>query len=143
MRSTKERTPLIGTDALFVLGGTRYQELGNRTLVEVDEMAMNNQDPTTKNIKRMAGVSLAAGGLTLVVAGVFTLIGFLIDRGAGTGPRWMLILLIASMPLSLGGAYLVARRAIKRASAEAAAAQVEAGEEVEPVEEGEDPSEAK
>ena len=32
---------------------------------------------------RMAGVSLSAGCLTLVIAGLFVLAGFLIDRSAG------------------------------------------------------------
>ena len=69
----------------------------------------------------MMGVSLGAGCLTLVIAGLFVLAGFLIDRSAGTGPRWMLILLFVSMPFSLGLSYLIARRAIKKAKAEAAA----------------------
>ena len=74
---------------------------------------------------RIAGVSLSAGCLTLVIAGLFVLAGFLIDRSAGTGPRWMLILLFASLPFSLGFSYLIARRAINKAKAEAAAMVVE------------------
>ena len=82
---------------------------------------MTNPEPensNTNNVKRMIGVSLSAGCLSIVVAGIFILIGFLIDRNAGTGPRWMLILLFVSMPFSLGGAYLIAQRAIKRAKAQ-------------------------
>lgn len=71
---------------------------------------------------RMAGVSLSAGCLTLVIAGLFVLAGFLIDQNAGTEPRWMLILLFVSLPFSLGVSYLIARRAINKAKAEAAAA---------------------
>ena len=77
---------------------------------------------------RMAGVSLSAGCLTLVIAGLFVLAGFLIDRSAGTGPRWMLILLFTSLPFSLGFSYLVARRAINKAKAEAAATMEVEGE---------------
>ena len=73
---------------------------------------------------RMAGVSLSAGCLTLVIAGLFVLAGFLIDRNAGTGPRWMLILLFVSLPFSLGVSYLVAKRAINKAKAEAEAVVV-------------------
>ena len=74
---------------------------------------------------RMAAVSVSAGCLTLVIAGLFVLAGFLIDRSAGTGPRWMLILLFVSLPFSLGLSYLIARRAINKANAEAAAMTVE------------------
>lgn len=81
---------------------------------------MNNQNPTTKNMMRMAGVSLSAGCLTLVIAGLFVLTGFLIDRSAGTSPRWMLILLLVSLPISLGVSYWVAKRAIRKAKMEAA-----------------------
>lgn len=88
---------------------------------------MNNQNSTNKNMMRMAGVSLSAGCLTLVIAGLFVGAGFLIDRGAGTGPRWMLILLFVSLPISLGVSYLVAKRAIRKAKAEAAM-MVEEGE---------------
>ncbi|MBG0784302.1 MAG: AtpZ/AtpI family protein [Anaerolineaceae bacterium] len=88
---------------------------------------MNNQNSTKKNVMRMAGVSLSAGCLTLVIAGLFVLAGLLIDRSAGTGPRWMLILLFVSLPFSLGVSYLVARRAIKKAKAETAA-MVDEGE---------------
>lgn len=73
-----------------------------------------NMNSNNKNIKRMAGVSLSTGCLTFLVAGVAIVIGFLIDRANGTAPRWMLIFLLGSLPLGIGGAYLIARRAIKR-----------------------------
>ncbi len=44
----------------------------------------------------------------------------MIDRQAGTDLRWTLILLIASMPISLGGAYLISRGAVKQLKAEQA-----------------------
>ncbi len=69
-------------------------------------------------IKRMLGVSLSTGCLTILVAGVAIVIGFLIDRANGTAPRWMLIFLLGSLPFGIGGAYLIARRAIKRMRAE-------------------------
>ena len=89
---------------------------------------MNNQNSTKKNMMRLMGVSLSAGCLTLVIAGLFVLAGFLIDRSADTGPRWMLILLFVSLPFSLGVSYLVAKRAINKAKAEAAVVDAQAGE---------------
>jgi F0F1-type ATP synthase assembly protein I len=90
-------------------------------------MTENKQPSSTQNIKRMAGVSLSTGCLTVLVAGVAIVIGFLIDRANGTTPRWMLIFLLGSLPLGIGGAYLIARRAIKRMRAEGEGQEVDEG----------------
>lgn len=65
--------------------------------------------------KRAFLVTLKAGCLTFVIAGAALLVGLLIDFRQDTLPRWTLILLILSLPFTLGGVYLVANRAIKRA----------------------------
>lgn len=77
-------------------------------------MTEKKQPSSTQSMKRMAGVSLSTGCLTILIAGVAIVIGFLIDRANDTAPRWMLIFLLGSLPLGIGGAYLIARRAIKR-----------------------------
>ncbi|MBG0771091.1 MAG: hypothetical protein H0S82_05245, partial [Anaerolineaceae bacterium] len=80
------------------------------------------------SISRMLMVSLGSGCLTIIIAGLAAFGGFLIDRQAGTGLRWMLILLIASMPISFGGAYLISRGAVKKMKAEQAALEQQAGD---------------
>lgn len=77
----------------------------------------------------MLMVTLGSGCLTFVVAGLAAFAGFMIDRQAGTNLRWTLILLIASMPISFGGAYLISRGAVRKMKAEQAALEDEAEEE--------------
>lgn len=72
------------------------------------------KDPTVQNMKRMALVTFSAGCLTLVIAGLAILVGFVIDTRAGTLPRWTLIFLLGSAPFTMGGVYLIARRAVKK-----------------------------
>ena len=84
---------------------------------------MDKQKPEIKssvveNVKRNALVSASAGCLTMVVAGAALLVGLLIDARLGTAPKWTLILVIASAPFTLGGVYLIARRALKRSREE-------------------------
>lgn len=102
---------------------------------------MKNNDPnsSTKSFTRMLLVSLGSGLLTLVVAGLAAYIGFTIDRRSGTDLRWTLILLIGSMPISLGGAYLISRGAVRKLKAEQAALEetAEGAEGEEPEEGGE------
>jgi len=64
--------------------------------------------------KRMVFLPVVAGCLTLVVAGIAFAVGFLVDSRLGTFPRWTLIVLAGSAPLSLGGIYLFLRRILKR-----------------------------
>jgi len=64
--------------------------------------------------KRMAFVSIQAGCLTFIVAGIALVVGLWLDARLGTTPRWMLILLLGSMPFTLGGVFLIVRRALKR-----------------------------
>lgn len=102
---------------------------------------MTNKDPnsSSKSISRMFLVSLGSGCLTFVIAGLAAFAGFMIDRSAGTDLRWTLILLIGSMPISLGGAYLISRGAVRKLRAEQAVLEAaEAGEEEEKPEEGEE-----
>jgi F0F1-type ATP synthase assembly protein I len=81
-------------------------------------MTNKSRNASLQSLKRMLFVSLGSGCLTFVVAGLAILVGFLIDRANGTTPRYILIFLVVSVPFSMAGAYLVARRAIKRMKAE-------------------------
>lgn len=80
---------------------------------------MSNQEPErkpsyTKNIQRNMLVSASAGCLTIFAAGAAVIVGLLIDARLGTAPRWTLILLIGSAPFTLGGVYLIVRRALRK-----------------------------
>jgi len=84
---------------------------------------MSDQNPErkssyAKNITRNMLVSASAGCLTIFVAGAALIVGLLIDARLGTAPRWTLILLIGSAPFTLGGVYLIVRRALRKAREE-------------------------
>ena len=89
-------------------------------------MEFKKNNSTT--ISRWIMVSLVSGCLTFVIAGLAAFGGFLIDRQAGTGLRWTLILLIASMPISFGGAYLISRGAVQKLKAEQAVLEQQTSE---------------
>jgi len=88
----------------------------------------------TKQAKRMAFVSIQAGCLTFLVAGIALVVGLWLDARLGTTPRWMLILLLGSMPFTLGGVFLIVRRALKRLKADREKAPAEVGESAEKLE---------
>jgi len=95
---------------------------------------MSDQSPErkpdyTKNIKRNILVSASAGCLTILVAGAAVIVGLLIDARLGTTPRWTLILLIGSAPFTLGGVYLIVRRALRKAREERERVERQAPEE--------------
>lgn len=81
----------------------------------------NEPNSVKQSISRMLMVSLGSGCLTFVIATLAAFVGFMIDRSAGTELRWTLILLIGSMPISMGGAYLISHGAVRRMKAEQAA----------------------
>ena len=62
----------------------------------------------------MALVTFSAGCLTFLVAGLALGGGLLLAARLETFPRWTLILLAGSAPLTLGGVYLIVRRTLKR-----------------------------
>jgi F0F1-type ATP synthase assembly protein I len=64
--------------------------------------------------KKVIWMPLQAGCLTMLVAGVAILVGYLLDTRFGSFPRWTLIVLIASAPFTLGGVYWLVQRALKR-----------------------------
>jgi len=67
----------------------------------------------TQNPARALLISLSVGCLTFVIAGLASAAGIMIDLRNETLPRWTLIFLVGSAPLTLGVVYLLARRAIK------------------------------
>jgi len=69
----------------------------------------------TQNLMRSAFVGLKAGCLTFVVAGAALAAGLLLDTRLATYPLWTLILLVISAPFTLGGVYLMVRRALPKA----------------------------
>jgi peptidoglycan/LPS O-acetylase OafA/YrhL len=68
----------------------------------------------TQSPARALLISFSAGCLTFVAAGLAILAGFLIDLRNDTLPRWTLIFLVGSAPITLGGVYLLTRRALRR-----------------------------
>jgi hypothetical protein len=67
-----------------------------------------------QNLKRKTLlVPLQAGCLTFIVAGIALAIGLWIDIRQETIPRWTLILLLGSLPLTIGGIILIVRRTLK------------------------------
>jgi len=80
-------------------------------------MTMHDEEKksTARQVRRSAFIGLQAGCLTLLVAGAAVIVGWLVDTRLGTFPRWTLILLIGSAPLTLGGIYVLVRRVLKKA----------------------------
>jgi len=76
----------------------------------------NSEKDTTQvqQVKRMAFVTLQSGCLTIIIAGVALLIGLWVDSHLGTLPRWTLIALVGSAPLTFGGVFLIVRKALHR-----------------------------
>lgn len=62
----------------------------------------------------MRFIPVQAGCLTFVIAGIALMIGISLDARLGTAPRWMLISLLASVPFTLGGIYLIVRRTLRK-----------------------------
>lgn len=83
-------------------------------------MTMHDEDNklAARQLRRSAFVGLRAGCLTFLVAGAAIIGGWLLDTRLVTFPRWTLIFLIGSAPLTLGGVYLLVRKALKRAKNE-------------------------
>jgi ABC-type nickel/cobalt efflux system permease component RcnA len=74
-----------------------------------------NQTPGRKlDLKNMALVTFGAGCLTFLVAGLALGAGLLLDARMATYPRWTLILLAGSAPITLGVVYWAARRSLRR-----------------------------
>jgi len=94
------------------------QELGAQKMDKDNKDKNGKQTGQTKHIASLAFNGLKAGCLTFVVAGVALVVGLLLDTRLGTYPRWTLILLIISAPFTLGGVYLMVRRALRPLSSE-------------------------
>lgn len=91
----------------------------------MNHQSEKNASPQNLNLKGMALVTLSAGCLTLLLAGLALGGGLLLDARLGTFPRWTLILLAGSAPITLGGVYWIVRRKLTQMK-EAAKGSVEA-----------------
>jgi len=95
----------------------------------------NNSEPNTaQTLKRMLLVTFSAGCLTFLVAGGAILAGILLDLRYDSLPKWTLVLLLGSAPFTLGGLYLLVRRALKHGRMEAGEREAEEGESSSPLE---------
>lgn len=73
-----------------------------------------NKNSQLKNTRHIALLSGQAACLTLIVAGLALVVGLWLDARLGTAPRWTLILLIGSAPLTFGGVLWLIRQGLKR-----------------------------
>ena len=80
----------------------------------MDKNPEEKSPSSSLSVKHMALVTLSAGCLTFLVAGGALGVGLLLDSRMETFPRWTLILLAGSAPLTLGGVYLIVRRTVKK-----------------------------
>lgn len=83
-------------------------------------MTDNKPQDQMQIVKRNMLVSVKAGCLTFLVAGISLALGLWLDYRMDTLPRWTLILLVGTAPLTLVGVYLIVRRAINRSKEERA-----------------------
>jgi len=83
-------------------------------------MTDNKPQDQLKIVKRNMLVSVKAGCLTFLVAGISLALGLWLDYRMDTLPRWTLILLVGTAPLTLIGVYLIVRRAINKSKEERA-----------------------
>ena len=81
-------------------------------------MTDNKPQDQMQIVKRNMLVSVKAGCLTFLVAGISLGLGLWLDYRMDTLPRWTLILLVGTAPLTLVGVYLIVRRAINRSKEE-------------------------
>ena len=97
--------------------------------------APNKSDQTpAQTLKRTLLVTLSAGCLTFLIAGGAILAGILLDLRYDTLPKWTLVLLLGSAPITLGMVYLIVRRALKRGRVEANGGEAENGDPSESLE---------
>jgi F0F1-type ATP synthase assembly protein I len=78
------------------------------------EQPSENKPSARQMDKRMVWMPLQAGCLTMIVAGLALLVGYLVDSRLGTFPRWTLIVLIGSAPFTFGGVFWMVRRSLNR-----------------------------
>ncbi|HFC09195.1 MAG TPA: AtpZ/AtpI family protein [Chloroflexi bacterium] len=62
----------------------------------------------------LASVMAQVGLLTVVVLGVALWVGLTLDAHYGTRPLWTIVLVVLSVPLTIGGMLWVVRRASHR-----------------------------
>jgi hypothetical protein len=92
-------------------------DTGNQKLIE--------KPHSGRSSKQVVWIPLQAGCLTFTLAVVAILVGLWLDARLGTAPRWTLILLIGSAPLSMTGVYLIVHRALRRMRADTVSTEQE------------------
>ncbi len=87
-----------------------------------------------QTIKRMLLMTFSVGCLTFLIAGGAILAGILLDLRYDSLPKWTLVLLLGSAPITLGVVYLLVRRALKRGRVETSEGEAEEGDPSSPLE---------
>lgn len=80
---------------------------------------------TAQVFKRTLLVTFSVGCLTFLIAGGAIVAGVMIDLRNDTMPRWTLLLLLFSAPITLGMVYLLVRRVLKRSRGESGGDEAE------------------
>ena len=92
------------------------------------------ENSAAQTLKRTLLVTLSVGCLTFLIAGGAIAGGLLIDLRNDSLPKWTLLLLLGSAPLTLGMVYFTVRRTLKRARMDADKVQAESGNSSESLE---------
>ncbi len=74
----------------------------------------------SRQMKLMASVSLRAGCVTVVIAGLALAAGLWLDVRMETLPKWTLILVLGSAPLALGLIFFLVNKAVRSSKKESA-----------------------
>lgn len=72
----------------------------------------------TKSIRSQVWMPLRVGCLTFLVAGLALVGGLWLDVRLETFPRWTLILVLGSAPLTLVGVFIMVRHALEKSQDE-------------------------
>lgn len=67
-----------------------------------------------KSTRPQVWIPLQVGCLTFLVAGLTLVVGLWLDARLGSFPRWTLILVLGSAPISLFGVFWMVRWSLKR-----------------------------
>jgi hypothetical protein len=84
----------------------------------------NPKKSSGREMKLLASISFQAGCLTVVAAGLALVGGLWLDARFGTVPRWTLIFVLGSVPITLGVIFWLTRRAVRSVKTKASHSDV-------------------